>query len=160
MMSWLTLQHSSNVRSLTTAKRRFSGGVKFTHVGVWRLMELWDGIADFSAWAKISIFLWFVGILGNDAEPGFHLPGHLPPHLPGLHVWSWSWWTGSRRGENTMFICHVMVISTPCSVAIASVLHSFVNIKYLPGKGRGYDHWVAGYLLMWNLYGGNTHRSS
>lgn len=37
-----------------------------------------------------------------------------------------------------MFICHVMVILRPCSEAIAAVLHSLVNIKYLPGKGRGY----------------------
>ncbi len=41
-----------------------------------------------------------VGVLGHVAEPGLQPPGHLPPHLPGLHVWSWSWWTGSRRGKS------------------------------------------------------------
>lgn len=28
-----------------------------------------------------------------------------------------------------MFMCRVTFIATPCSVAVASVLHSFVNIK-------------------------------
>lgn len=59
-----------------------------------------------------------------------------------------------------MFKCHVMVISTPCSVSIAFVLHS-ANIKSFQGYAAGHtirrwselnwaSHWVV--VACWIFY--------
>lgn len=47
------------------------------------------------------LMCWRTGILGGVVEPSLQLPGHLPPHLPGLYVRPWSWWIWSWRGKIT-----------------------------------------------------------